>query len=151
VTRFELWEAGELVGNWQAVLQAKVWRPVPVAQSLLVRGQLLRDADITLERRDVLLLRDTCLEFPISDPDLEVAERIQAGMPVSNREVRERPLVQRGHLVEAVYQDGALSSARKVEILEDGARGQVIRVRNPKTRRELLGKVQNEQTVLISL
>jgi flagella basal body P-ring formation protein FlgA len=39
----------------------------------------------------------------------------------------------------------------KVEVLEDGVPGQVIRIRNPQTRRELRGKVQNEQTVVVSL
>jgi flagella basal body P-ring formation protein FlgA len=39
----------------------------------------------------------------------------------------------------------------KVDVLEDGATGQVIRIRNPQTRRELRGKVQDEQTILISL
>ena len=54
-------------------------------------------------------------------------------------------------LVDAVFQDGTLSISLKVEILEDGLLGQTIRVRNPKTKRELYGKVQNEETVLITL
>jgi flagella basal body P-ring formation protein FlgA len=39
----------------------------------------------------------------------------------------------------------------KVEALEDGAAGQVIRVRNPISRRDLRGKVLDEQNVLVSL
>jgi len=39
----------------------------------------------------------------------------------------------------------------RVEALEDGLLGQIIRVRNQKTRRELQAKVQDEQTVIISL
>ena len=39
----------------------------------------------------------------------------------------------------------------KVESLEDGALGQMVRVRNPKTRRELYGKIQAEDLVFISL
>ncbi len=54
-------------------------------------------------------------------------------------------------MVEGVYQDGSLSISLKVETLEDGLPGQTVRVRNPKTKRELYGKVQNEQTVLIAL
>lgn len=68
-----------------------------------------------------------------------------------NRSVRARPIVQRGQLVEGIYQDGGLSISLKVELLEDGLPGQTIRVRNPKTKRELHGKVQNEQTVVIAL
>ena len=38
-----------------------------------------------------------------------------------------------------------------VETLQDGALGQTVRVRNPKTSRELYGKVENEKTVRITL
>ena len=39
----------------------------------------------------------------------------------------------------------------KVEVLADGLPGQMVRVRNPKTKREFYAKVQDEQTVLINL
>jgi len=60
-------------------------------------------------------------------------------------------VIMRGQLVEAVFQEGTLAISLMVETLEDGALGQVVRVRNPKTRRELSGKVENDKTVRISL
>jgi flagella basal body P-ring formation protein FlgA len=39
----------------------------------------------------------------------------------------------------------------KVEVLEDGAPGQIIRARNPISRRDVSGKVLNEQTILVTL
>jgi flagella basal body P-ring formation protein FlgA len=39
----------------------------------------------------------------------------------------------------------------KVEALENGARGQVVRVRNVYSRKELKGKVEDEHTILVSL
>jgi len=104
-----------------------------------------------MERRDVLVQRDAFLNFPTEDSSLELTENIPVGLPVLNRSVHARPLIRRGRLVEAVYQDGGLSISLKVESLEDGSLGQTVRVRNPKTKRELIGKVQNEQTVLIAL
>jgi len=132
-------------------VQASIWRDIPVAHSALTRGQLLKDADVTLERRDVLVQRDAFLNFSHADENLQLAENIPAGLPVLNRSVRVRPIIQRGQLVEGVYQDGSLSISLKVEILEDGLLGQTVRVRNPTTKRELHGKVQNEQTVVIAL
>jgi flagella basal body P-ring formation protein FlgA len=38
-----------------------------------------------------------------------------------------------------------------VESLQDGALGQTVRVLNPKTHRELYGKVQNEESISIAL
>jgi flagella basal body P-ring formation protein FlgA len=62
-----------------------------------------------------------------------------------------RPIIQRGQVVEGIFVEGALTISLKVETLEDGLLGQTIRIRNPKTKRELHGKVQNDQTVFIAL
>ncbi len=147
----ELWNGKERVGVWELSVQAAVWREVPLARSALVRGQLLKDADVALERRDILTQRDIFLNFPTNDDSLELAETVPAGNPILNHSVRLRPLIPRGRMVEGLFQDGTLSISLKVETLEDGALGQTVRVVNPKTKRELYGKVQNEQTVLIAL
>ncbi len=151
VVTCELWAGRERVGTWQLAVQAAVWRDVPLARSTLTRGQSLRDADVTMERRDILLQRDIYLNFPTTDASLELSENIAVGMPILNRSVRVRPTILRGRIVEAVFQDGSLSISLKVETLEDGLLGQTVKVRNPNTKRELYGKVQNEQTVLITL
>ena len=150
-SRFELWDGKERLGNWQAPVQAAVWRDIPVAHSTLPRGQSLKDADVTMERSDVLMLRDAFLNFPTTDDSLELTESIPAGLPVLNRSVRVRPLVRRGQMVEGVFQDGSLGISLLVETLEDGSLGQTVRVRNPKTKRELHGKVENEKTIRINL
>ena len=151
VVTCELWNGREHVGDWPVNVQASVWRDVPLAHSPLLRGQVLKDADITMERHDILIQRDFYLNYPPVDDSLELAENIPAGAPIFNRSIRVRPVIQRGHIVEGVFQDGSLSISLKVETLEDGLVGQTVRVRNPKTKRELYGKVQNDQTVLIAL
>ena len=151
VVSFELWNHHENIGSWQVALQAIVWRDVPVARSALHRGQALKDADISMERRDVLVQRDYYAHFPTIDDTLELADNVQTGMTVLNHSVRPRPLILRGRIVDAVFQEGNLKISLKVETLEDGLLGQTVRVRNPKTRHELYGKVQNEQTVVIAL
>jgi flagella basal body P-ring formation protein FlgA len=151
VVRCELWNGRERVGDWDLAVQASVWRDIPVAHSALTRGELLKDADVALERRDVLVQRDAFLNFSHADENLQLVENIPAGMPVLNRSVRVRPILQRGQTVDGIYQDGTLSISLKVELLEDGLLGQTVRIRNPKTKRELYGKVQNAQTVLITL
>ena len=151
VVRCELWNGKEQVGEWRLAVKASIWRDIPVAQSALTRGELLKDADVTMERRDVLVQRDAFMNFSHADENLQLAENIPAGQPVLNRSVRPRPIIQRGQTVEGIYQDGTLSISLKVELLEDGLLGQTVRVRNPKTKRELHGKVQNEQTVVIAL
>jgi flagella basal body P-ring formation protein FlgA len=151
IVRCELWNGIEHVSDWTIAAEAKVWRDVPVADANLSRGQLLKDAAISLQRRDVLTCRDACTNFPTDDADLELCATVPAGTPVLNRDVRERPVILRGRMVDGIYQQGALTIDLRVEPLEDGLPGQTIRIRNPKTNRELYGKVKDEQTVLIVL
>ncbi|MDX1951368.1 MAG: flagellar basal body P-ring formation chaperone FlgA [Verrucomicrobiota bacterium] len=151
IARIEVKAGEDLMGTWQLPLQAKIWREIWVARSGLSRGQLLQDADIALERRDVLVQRDGLAALPMNDPNIELAENLQAGAVVTVRSLKARPIVRRGKVMDALVQDGGLTISVKVEALEDALRGQTVRVRNLKSRREFRGKVQDEQTVYVNL
>ena len=152
IVRFEIETAqGENIGSWQASLQAKVWRQVWVAVSPFKRGDAIRAVDVSRERRDMLICREPLAEFTPDDPSLEFVEPVQAGAPILARVLRAKAIVHRGQTVAAVVRDGALMITLKVEALEDGAAGQFIRVRNPLSRRDLRGKVLDDQNISVSL
>lgn len=149
--RLELRTARETIGSWQLVVQSKIWSEVWVAHSPLQRGLPLREADLAKERRDLLMLRQPVATCASDDDSLEIAETVNAGQPLLARAIRQRPVVRPGRMADALIQEGGLSISVKVEILEAGAPGQLVRVRNLKSKREFRGKVQNEQTILVSL
>ena len=151
IVRFELRAAQEALGPWQLACQARIWGPVWVTTTPLQRGQMLGRNDLVQERRDLLSVRDTLAVMPSDDLALELTDNVAVGSPLLQRCVRLRPVVHRGDLVEALIREGALTISLKVEVLEEGACGQAVRVRNPYTKRELRGKVQNEQTILVNL
>jgi len=151
IIRFQLCTATETVGTWQSSMQAHVWREVWVAHSDLERGELISDADVARERRDVLGLNESLAEFSTDDSSLQLAGMIQAGSVLLARDLKPRAVVHRGQMADALLQDGALNIMMKVEVLEDGAPGQIVRVRNPVSLRNLSGKVVNDQTISISL
>jgi len=151
ILRFELRAGRRLAGAWQVPVQARLWRDVLVAQANLQRGLPLKEAPLARERRDVLALRDPLGELPPNAAACEVAEGVPAGSPLLARAVRLRPVVFRGQIADAVVRDGAMMISLKVEVLEEGVPGQVVRVRNSQSRRELRGKVQDEHTITIPL
>ena len=151
ITRFQLCTSRETLGTWQLSLQARVWREAWVAHSAIKRGDPLVAADLVRERRDVLSMREPLADFSTPDPALQLAEPVPAGNLLLARALKPRTVVHRGQLAQAVLQDGPLSITMKVEVLEDGAPGQIIRARNPLSRRDVSGKVLNEQTLLITL
>ena len=151
IVRFELVTPSRSLGTFQMPVTAHIWRDILVARTRLRRGQLLADADCGHERRDVLALRDTPVSDAADDTMLEVSREVAPGWPVYQRDVRSRTLVRRGQVIEAIVRDSAISASQKVEVLEDGAIHQQVRVRNLTSKREFRGKVQDEKTVLVSL
>lgn len=151
MVRFQIRAGTEVLGTWQASLQCHLWRKVLVAQNALKRGAALSETDLGTERRDALTYRDALSELPAEPAECELTENVQLGAPLTARSVRLKPVVFRGQTAEAVVRDGAMVISLKVEVLEEGAPGQMVRVRNPQSRRELRGRVENEQTIAIPL
>jgi flagella basal body P-ring formation protein FlgA len=151
ILRFEIRAGRQLVGAWQVPVQARLWREVVIAETALQRGQLLSEVALKRERRDVLTLREPLYELPSSTTTYELAESVPGGAPLTVRALRLKPVVYRGKTVDAVMRDHAMTITLKVEVLEEGVPGQLVRVRNLQSRRELRGKVQDEQTIAISL
>jgi len=149
--RCEMKAGEEIVGAWQINVNAKIWREVWVARSALLRGQMLQNADIGQERRDVLSFKEGLTSLPPDINSYDVAENLSGGSILTARSIKQRPIIKRGKTLDALVQDGSLQILVKVEALEDGLPGQILRVRNLKSRHEFRGKVENEETVSVNL
>ena len=150
ILRFEI-RAGRLpVGVWQVPVHARLWREVVIAEAALQRGQLLSEVAVAHVRRDVLALREPLFELPLAAEAYELAESVPLGAALTMRSLRLKPVVFRGQTANAIMVDSAMTIALKVEVMEEGVPGQIVRVRNLQTRRELRGKVKDEQTIAIS-
>ncbi len=151
IVRFTLRAGNETHGNSSANVKASVWHEVWVAAVQLKLGDPLAAASLLRERRDVLTLREPLAAFAADDDSLELAEAVPPGQPLLARMVKARSVVHRGQHADALVQDGALSVRTRVEILEDGAPGQLVHAVNSLTHRSLVGTVLNDRTILISL
>jgi flagellar basal body P-ring formation protein FlgA len=149
ICRFELLAGEEKVGAFQQMLSATIWREIYVAQSNLTRGTALKDADIALERRDVLSARDYLTSIPLDNPYVEFGQNVQAGSQVTPRVLRLKTIIKRGRMIDAVAQDDAMTISVRAEALEDGVPGQMVRLRNVRSKKEFKGKVKDEQTVVV--
>ena len=152
ILRFELRAGDKPIGAWQTAVQMHLWKEVWVARSTIRRGTPLGEAELARERRDIITLREKPADLDNPGPvELEFCDVVPAGAPVLARALRPRPVVRRGQTAEAVLEDGALRITLRVEVLEEGAPGQTIRVRNPLSRRDLYARVVDAQTVQVSL
>jgi flagella basal body P-ring formation protein FlgA len=151
MTRFSLRTDHETLGTWTANLKANVWREVDVASRQLKRGDAVTADTFSRERRDILNLHEPLADVSASNDDLEYAESVPSGAPLLARMVKAKTVIHRGQRADALVEDGGLSIKTKVDIMDDGAPGDYIHARNIDTHRELVGKVLNERTILISL
>ncbi len=149
--KFQLKAGDEVLGEWFQSVSAKLWADVFVVPSAVRRGTALPDAEVTEERRDLLSARDALAQMPTNPAAWEFSESLGAGQVLTRRSLRLRTVVSRGKLIDAVVRSGLLEITAKVEALEDGIPGQVIRVRNAQTRKELRGRVEDEGLVRIAL
>ena len=149
ICRFDLLAGEEKIGAFQQMLSASVWREIYVAQSNLSRGTPLKDAHIALERRDILNNRDYLTELPLDNPYAEFAMNVQAGHQITPRGLRLKTIIKRGRMIDAVAQDEAMTLSVRAEALEDGIPGQIVRLRNTRSKKEFKGKVKDEQTVVV--
>lgn len=151
IIRFELRANDQKVGEWQMPVQAKIWREVWVTRGPLKRGDDLGSAELGRERRDILNVREPLADFVTPDSTVEIAEAQPAGAILLARSLKLKAVIRRGQVADVLIEEGALRVSMKVEALEDGAPGQIIRARNPQTRRDVRGRVVNEQTISLAL
>lgn len=146
------WQNGSAVeSSWQVVIYVKLWADVIIASKPLARGTILSSTDISYTKKDILQIRDYLTSLPENISEIELTENIAQGQMILPRSIRVKPIVRRGQLADAYHIDGALNISLKVEVMEDGASGQYIKIRNPQTRKELKGKVKNDGSIEICL
>lgn len=150
IVRFQVVSDDELVGNFLVSLRAQLYRDVWVARTAVRRMATMAEADLVRERRDVINVRQAVWEGAALDPSLQIAEYVPPGGVLYARAVRQRPVVRRGDVVQGVVSDGPLSVSVRVEALEDGAPDDIIRARNPRTKKEVRGKVINEEVIVLT-
>jgi flagella basal body P-ring formation protein FlgA len=116
----------------EVVVRASVSARVLVAAADVPANRPLRDADVTLERRDVTAAHDT-----LSDPqaiDGMASRRALRQGDVLHRGALVAPtLVKRGDAVRIVARQGGIEVTVPGEALDAGARDEAIRVRNTTT------------------
>ncbi len=121
---------GRRVQTIPMIAEVSVTLPVVSAVKPINRGQVVRESDVCLEKRDFFhtdRIGLTELEAVIGQ---QARRLIHRGEMVRHRDLRPRPLIRRGDLVTVWSQAGGLRVKTVVKALEDGTFGELIEVRN---------------------
>ena len=84
------------------------------------------------------------------DETQQLVTTVSAGSIILERHLRRTPVIFRNQTVDAVLQHKALEIRLRVLALEDGAPGDLIRLRNIRSSKEIRGKVVNNREVKVT-
>lgn len=117
---------------WSAFLsgEVKIHAPVLVTTQPLPRGTMLSAADLELQNQDISALRAMPLRDPQAATGLQLKRALGAGSVLYLSQIEQPLAVRRGEKVTVLAVRGAVQISVPGESLEDGRRGEQIRVRN---------------------
>jgi flagella basal body P-ring formation protein FlgA len=153
---------GITASNMLLTIRLKADGVVVVETSLLVHAVLMRDVWYTVDpvaagvtfsptlvvarRTDVLRQRDT-LAAKDGDDSFIFSRELPADHLITWHDVGRRPLVHRGQVVDVRASEGQLLITMKALAMENGAKGDLVTVRNLETRKDIPAVVVGEQRV----
>ena len=149
--RFQLMDAGVPFGVFSAAVKISLWKDAWVATRQITRGTLLPEAKLKKQRHNMIKVRQDLWGGNPSDGRFWFQENISPGRLIYDKAVVMKPVVRRGNLAKAIITTGPLLVSTNVKVLEDGAPGEVVRVQNVRTRKEIIGEVIDEKTIKINV
>jgi flagella basal body P-ring formation protein FlgA len=144
---------GNHAGAQRATIQGRVFATanLPVLRRAIAAGETIRAQDIEMAR----IREDAGKTNLISNPDKLIGQtarqRLRERDPVRETDVRPATLVARNANVTIVLQFGNLSLSAQGRAVEEGARGDTIRILNTTSNRQLEGVVIGPDTVAVSI
>ncbi len=128
----------------------EVYTPVVVSTRPMPRYHVVGKSDIRLERRNLADLSSnilTSLEEPIGK---RIKASLSANTPLRADLIELPPLVKRGDIVTVIAENEALKIVTTGMVRDRGRRGDVVRVININSNKEVFGKVVDARTVKVN-
>ena len=140
---------GKPVAEQVNFFKARLMRNVWIAQTIAQRGKNLAEIKLLNKKTDTINLRGGIWTGK-PDETQQLVTTVSAGSIILERHLRRTPVIFRNQTVDAVLQHKALEIRLRVLALEDGAPGDLIRLRNTRSSKEIRGKVVNNREVKVT-
>ncbi len=141
---------GKLLKRVRLLGSLEVMLPVVVLKHPLPRHALVSQADVALERRPLTRLPKDVVLHVKDALGLRTRTSLRAGSVLRASALEIPPVVKRGSLVRIVAQGENFLVTAVGEARQDGRPGQIIRVRNLVSKREVFARVVDEKTVRVT-
>jgi len=146
--RIRLKADGVVVDESSFVVHAELLREVWFTRNPIVGNTAFEAALFEARRIDVLRQRDT-LAAKDGDDSWVISHDMGADKVLTWHDVARRPMVHRGQVVDVRAAEGQLLLTMKALCMENGARGDLVTVRNLETRKDISAIVTGDQQVQV--
>lgn len=123
---------------------------IPVLKDGLKNGNIIGSADIDYIK---ILQKDVQRDYIIDSQEMigmTPRRMAAAGKPIRDLELENPQIIARGAAITLIYKDGPLTLSARGKSMQNGARGDLIRVVNMASNRSLEGLVTAENEVVVS-
>jgi flagella basal body P-ring formation protein FlgA len=141
---------GETAGSWRLPLRVALYRRVHMAYERLGRGDTPKAPAVRPVVKDIYRERGNPIAADVDLSGYELVQPVGEGRLLSWNDVMQRPSVRRGDMVEVVINDGALAVSMTAMSLQDGVPGELITLRNTRSRQEFAARVTGLNKVELS-
>lgn len=124
--------------------RAQLWRDAWVVQAPAERGAAFDPSHCDVRRIDALRDREAVPASFVNSSDWSFLRPTPAGKLLTWRDLARRALVRKGDVIEVAAIDGPLQITLKAMAMQDGGKGETVRVRNLESRREFAALVVSE-------
>lgn len=124
--------------------RAQLWRDAWVTQTPADRGAAFDPMQCDVRRIDALRDREAIPASFVNSTDWSFLRPVPAGRLLTWRDVARRALVRKGNVIDVTATDGSLQVNLKALAMQDGGKGETVRVRNLESRREFAALVVGE-------
>jgi flagella basal body P-ring formation protein FlgA len=143
-------QADEVVARVAARVTIAAIGPVVVTRRAIERGGVIGAADVDVEERSLGAQGTQLVHDPADAIGKQARVAIPAGRPISASSLAAQSVVRKGDAVQLLIETAAMRLSVAGEALEDAATGEVVRVTNPSSGRELTGRAVAHGVVVVA-
>lgn len=137
---------------WTLYVSAKIvaYGTVYTLTKTLPRGTVLGKRDLKPVTRNLAELRPGYIDDPKEALGMALRRPLHMGEIVNSNALEEPTLIKRGDQVQVLAESGGIRVSSKGTALEDGARGEQIRIKNTSSKRVIRARVVAANRVTVS-
>jgi len=147
----DAWVDDRFVRTTAVTFEVDAWAPVTVAATPMESGTVIdgivlagamekRVVDLTAVKRGASTGSDGGINLA-SDKPQRLRRALRAGEVLTGAHLEPEPVVTRGNWANLQARSGDVSVESRVEVLQDGRKGQIVRVKVPGSHAEVLARV----------